>query len=85
MTAYELAVAMTEDPVAFNQEMLLRKHKLDRKIAAAAAKLFELTPEQEAAYYRAIKDLPSSLPGPCKGTMLPVPVHEIGMKAVNGQ
>ena len=52
------------------------------KVAECAAKHYGLTPEQHAVYYAAIKDLPPSLPGKRKGTMLPVPVHDIGMAAV---
>lgn len=82
MNAYEMAVAMTNDPAAFKAEMDRRSAAHLVKIAASAARVYGLTPEQHAVYYAAIKDLPHALPGKRKGTMVAVPVDEIGMAAV---
>jgi len=82
MNAYEMARAMTENPAAFQAEMERRSAEHLVKIAASAARVRGLTPEQHAVYYAAIKDLPPSLPGKRKGTMMPVPVDDIGMAAV---
>ena len=76
MTAYELAIACTEDRPAFEAEMRRRTLDIHRRIAASAARIEGLSAEQEQAYFEAIKDTPATLPG---GKA--VPIHEIGMRA----
>lgn len=82
MNAYEMAMAFTNDRPAFEAEINRRSAEHLKRIAAVAARIRNLMPEQHNVYYAAIKDLPPSLPGKRKGTMKPVPVDEIGMAAV---
>lgn len=83
MNAYEMAIAITNNPAAFQAEMAQRSAAHLEKIAAAAATVRGLTEAEHAAYHAAIKNLPHAYISKSGKTMKPVPVDEIGMAAVS--